>query len=78
MWAMLSPRAQAVFGGPEAFAAHWESHERVSARNARGVTTNDDGSVTVPVDVSYDGDTQQRALRVTRLGGELLIDYDAR
>jgi len=77
-WAMLSPHAQGLFGGEGAFRAHWEQYGQVSARNAYGVTTNDDGSVTVPVDVTYDGNTEQRELRITRLDGVLLIDSEAR
>jgi serine/threonine protein kinase len=77
-WGMLSPRAQASFGDMAAFRAYWGQYSQVSARNAQGVTTNADGSVTVPVDVTYDGRTEQRQLRVTRLDGRLLIDSEAR
>jgi hypothetical protein len=77
-WGMLSPRARMSFGDMAAFRAYWGQYSQVSARNAQGVTTNDDGSVTVPVDVTYDGRTEQRELRVTRLDGELLIDSEAR
>lgn len=77
-WAMLSPRARASFGDEAGFRAYWEQYSQVSARNAQGVTTNDDGSVTVPVDVTYDDRSEQRKLRVTRLDGKLLIDSEAR
>lgn len=77
-WAMLSPRARMSFGDQEGFRTYWEQYSQVSARNAQGVTTNDDGSVTVPVDVTYDGRSEQRELRVTRLDGRLLIDSEAR
>lgn len=77
-WAMLSPRARTSFGDQEGFRTYWEQYSQVSARNAQGVTTNDDGSVTVPVDVTYDGRSEQRQLRVTRLDGRLLIDSEAR
>lgn len=77
-WAMLSPRARTSFGDEAGFRAYWEQYSQVSARNAQGVTTNDDGSVTVPVDVTYDDRSEQRKLRVTRLDGKLLIDSEAR
>jgi len=77
-WAKLSPRARTSFGDMAGFRAYWGQYSQVSARNARGVTTNEDGSVTVPVDVTYDGRTEQRELRVTRQDGQLLIDSEAR
>lgn len=77
-WAMLSPRARTSFGDQDGFRAYWSQYSQVSARNAQGVTTNDDGAVTVPVDVTYDGRSEHRELRVTRLGGRLLIDSEAR
>ena len=77
-WAMLSPQARTSFGDQEGFRMYWEQYSQVSARNAQGVTTNDDGSVTVPVDVTYDDRSEQRKLRVTRLDGKLLIDSEAR
>ncbi|MGH3830520.1 MAG: protein kinase domain-containing protein [Pseudonocardiaceae bacterium] len=81
-WQLLSPTAQTVFGTESQFQSHWSQYSSVSARNAFGVTDNPDGSVRVPVDVTYTtgGTTQviKRALRVTRLGGHLLIDSDPR
>ena len=77
-WGMLSPRARMSFGDESGFRAYWEQYSQVSARNAQGVTTNGDGSVTVPVDVTYDGRSEQQKLRVTRLDGRLLIDSEAR
>ncbi len=81
-WQLLSPRAQAVFGDERAFRAHWGQYSSVSARNASGVTDNPDGSVNVPVEVTYHtGDSAQvvkRELRVARLDGQLLIDSDPR
>jgi hypothetical protein len=78
MWTMLTPNAQAVFGSEQDFTQYWSQYKQVSARNAYGVTTNADGSVTVPVDVTYDGAKQKRTVRVTRLGGEYYIDSDAK
>jgi eukaryotic-like serine/threonine-protein kinase len=81
-WQLLSPTAQAVFGDESGFRSHWSQYSSVSARNAFGVTDNPDGSVRVPVDVTYQtgGSAQvvKRALRVARLGGRLLIDSDPR
>jgi eukaryotic-like serine/threonine-protein kinase len=81
-WRLLSPTAQAVFGNEADFRSHWSQYSSVSARNAFGVTDNPDGSVKVPVDVTYHtGDSARvvkRVLRVTRLDGRLLIDSDPR
>jgi len=79
-WQLLSPTAQAVFGSESDFQTHWRQYSSVSARNAFGVTDNPDGSVRVPVEVTYNtGGTAQvvkRALRVIRMDGHLLIDSD--
>jgi serine/threonine protein kinase len=81
-WQLLSPAAQATFGDEARFAAHWNQYATVSARNAHGVSDNGDGSVTVPVDVTYHTDggeqVEKRKLRVIRLDGRLLIDSDPR
>ncbi len=82
-WQLLSPTARAIFGDESAFQSHWIQYSSVSARNAFGVTDNPDGSVRVPVEVTYNttGGSDQvikRVLRVTRLDGHLLIDSDPR
>lgn len=81
-WARLSPAAQSTFGAESQFRSYWSGYSSVSARNAFGVTDNPDGSVRVPVDVTYNkgSNTQvvKRALRVTRQDGRLLIDSDPR
>lgn len=81
-WQLLSPTAQAVFGNESDFQSHWSQYSSVSARNAFGVTDNPDGSVRVPVEVTYNtgGGAQvaKRVLRVIRLDGHLLIDSDPR
>jgi serine/threonine protein kinase len=81
-WAMLSPRAQALFGGQEAFNRYWSQFTAVSSADATGVTPNADGSVTVPVNVTYTTAagprTEHKALRVTRSNGQLLIDSEAK
>ncbi|HEX4099927.1 MAG TPA: protein kinase [Pseudonocardiaceae bacterium] len=81
-WQLLSPTAQATFASESDFQSYWSQFSSVSARNASGVTDNADGSVQVPVDVTYDTGANsrvaKRALRVTRLDGRLLIDSDPR
>jgi serine/threonine protein kinase len=79
MWTMLSPAQQQSFGGLDAFRQYWSGFPDVSARNAHGVTPNADGSVNVPVDVTYkDGNTQHKTMKVVASGGALFIDSDAR
>ncbi|MFC4853679.1 serine/threonine-protein kinase [Actinophytocola glycyrrhizae] len=81
-WAMLSPHAQALFGSQEAFNEYWSRFRSVSAADANGVTPNADGSVNVPVNVTYTTEagstTEPRTVRVTRLNGQLLIDSEAK
>jgi eukaryotic-like serine/threonine-protein kinase len=81
-WAMLSAGAQNEFGGIDAFRQYWSQFDQVSSENARGVTPNADGSVNVPVDVTYtkgDGDTNKHlTIKVTRAPGKLVIDQAAR
>jgi hypothetical protein len=81
-WALLSPTAQAIFGSESDFQSYWKQYSSVSAANAFGVTDNPDGSVRVPVDVTYtkagSPEVVKRALRVTRVDGRLLIDSDPR
>jgi hypothetical protein len=80
-WAMLSTNLHTAFGGLPAFQQYWSQYKEVSARNARGVTTNPDGSVNVPVDVTYtgqDGAARQdhKTLKVIIENGRLAIDSD--
>jgi len=81
-WQLLSPTAQAAFASESDFRSYWSQYSSVSARNAFGVTDNSDGSVRVPVEVTYnngaDAQVVKRALRVTRLNDRLLIDSDPR
>lgn len=77
-WNMLSSNAKALFGGQDAFNEYWSKYTDLSSENARGVTPNDDGSVNVPVDVTYSrGDSVEkvkRQVRVTREDGRIVID----
>jgi hypothetical protein len=81
-WAMLTAHGQAQFGGQDAFNQYWSQFTAVSSANANGVTPNADGSVTVPVDVTYTTaggpKTEHRTIRVTRVAGALLIDSAAK
>jgi serine/threonine protein kinase len=82
-WGMLSRNGQAVFGDQQAFATYWGQFKNVSARNAHGVTPNADGSVNVPVDVTYvgkDGASRpdHKVLKVINDQGHLAIDSEAR
>jgi serine/threonine protein kinase len=81
-WMLLSPTAQKTFGSETDFRSYWNQYSSVSGANAFGLTNNPDGSVRVPVDVTYhktgSSEVVKRVLRVTRLNGHLLIDSDPR
>lgn len=81
-WALLSPTAQATFGSEADFRSYWSQYSSVSGANAFGLSYNPDGSVRVPVDVTYhkagSSEVVKRVLRVTRMDGHLLIDSDSR
>jgi serine/threonine protein kinase len=82
-WAMLSDKGRAAFGDEQKFQQYWAQFKDVSARNARGVTPNPDGSVNVPVDVTYTGQdgatrAEHRVLQVVIQQGRLAIDSEAR
>jgi tRNA A-37 threonylcarbamoyl transferase component Bud32 len=81
-WAMLTAHGQALFGGQDEFNQYWSQFTAVSSANANGVTPNADGSVTVPVDVTYTTaggpKTEHKTIRVTRVAGALLIDSEAK
>ncbi|MET0132108.1 MAG: serine/threonine-protein kinase [Kibdelosporangium sp.] len=78
-WAMLTPDAQQAFGGFEAFQAYWAQYPQLSSRNANGVRQNPDGSVIVPVDVTYGpGNSSHKELHVMNIGGQLKIASDSK
>jgi len=81
-WQMLSENGKAEFGDEAGFQEYWSQYTDVSSSNAYGVTPNNDGSVNVPVDVTYttaSGPKQEkRTVRVTRLDGRLVIDGPAK
>jgi serine/threonine protein kinase len=84
-WAMLTPGAQAAFGGLSGFTQYWGKYSGVSSQHAIGVTPNSDGSVEVPIDVTYttgtgssqSTSTAHKQLRVVEENGQLLIDDNA-
>ncbi|MCA1656085.1 MAG: serine/threonine protein kinase, partial [Pseudonocardiaceae bacterium] len=59
-WQMLSPNAQAVFGDEQGFQQYWAQYTHVTSNNANGVTPNPDGSLNVPLDVTYTSATGPR------------------
>lgn len=81
-WALLTPGAQAVYGNLAGFQQYWGTFSDVSGAHAQGVTPNSDGSVNVPIDVTYttDKSTNQshKVLRVVQEGGRLLIDANTK
>jgi eukaryotic-like serine/threonine-protein kinase len=82
-WEMLSANLRKAFGDQNGFTQYWKQFKQVSARNARGVTPNQDGSVNVPVDVTYTGADgaarpEHKVLKVIIEQGRLAIDSDGR
>ncbi|MBP2324211.1 serine/threonine protein kinase [Kibdelosporangium banguiense] len=78
-WGMLSAEMQQTFGSIGAFQQFWAQYPQVSSRNANGVRENGDGSVTVPVDVTYaSGNSTHKEIRVIKTGGQLKIASDGR
>ncbi|WP_253885576.1 serine/threonine-protein kinase [Actinokineospora diospyrosa] len=81
-WEMLGPNGKAVFGDYAGFERHWGQFQYISSRNANGVTSNQDGSVNVPVDVTVKGAAGEvagkRTVKVVLVGGKYLIDSDSR
>jgi hypothetical protein len=85
-WAKLTPGAQDAFGGLSGFQQYWGQFSQLSSANANGVTVNADGSVNVPIDVTYTTGSgpntathsQHEQLRVVQENGVLLIDQEAK
>jgi len=86
-FALLTPGAQAAFGGLSGFTSYWSQYSQLSSAHAIGVTTNTaDGSVEVPIDVTYttgsgsggSSQTKHETLRVVQENGKLLIDAEAK
>jgi serine/threonine protein kinase len=83
-WGVLSANIQALFGNDQnAYNQYWSDFSQVYGNNAIGVTDNPDGSVSVPVDVTYIGKdgsnvTQHKSIRVIRVAGQLRVDGDPR
>jgi eukaryotic-like serine/threonine-protein kinase len=85
-FAMLTPGEQAAFGGLSGFTTYWSQFSQVSSAHAQGVTTNADGSVEVPIDVTYTTGTgasehstqAHKTLRVVQENEKLLIDDNAK
>jgi eukaryotic-like serine/threonine-protein kinase len=81
-WAKLSAYAKSLYGSEQEFQEYWSQFTNLSSGNAYGVTKNADGSVNVPVDVTYttaSGPKQEkRTVRVTVINGAMLIDSEAK
>jgi hypothetical protein len=81
-WAKLSAYAKSLYGSEQEFQEYWSQFTDLSSGNAYGVTKNADGSVNVPVDVTYttaSGPKQEkRTVRVTVINGAMLIDSEAK
>ncbi|WP_035307149.1 serine/threonine-protein kinase [Actinokineospora inagensis] len=82
-WDMLGPNGKAAFGDQNGFQQYWGQYQYVASRNANGVTSNADGSVNVPVDVTVKTaaggeQTAKRNVKVILAGGRYLIDSDSR
>jgi len=85
-FALLTPGAQAAFGGLSEFTSYWSQYSQLSSAHAIGVTTNADGSVEVPIQVTYttgsgssvSTQTKQETMRVVQENGKLLIDETAK
>jgi serine/threonine protein kinase len=81
-WARLSDYAKSLFGSEQEFQEYWSQYTNLSSGNAYGVTPNADGSVNVPVDVTFTTasgqKTEKRTVRVTVINGQMLIDSEAK
>jgi hypothetical protein len=81
-WQLLSPSARESFADEAGFRSYWSQYSSVSARDANGVKDNPDGSVNVPVTVTYTTGSgtqvERRQVRVARVDGQLLISSDPR
>ncbi len=82
-WAMLSPAGRSYYYGSETqFASYWQQFTQVSSAHETGLTTNSDGSVQCPADVTYGpfqgSQTHHMNVRVIQVDGQLYIDSDTR
>ncbi|WP_157494378.1 hypothetical protein [Kutzneria sp. 744] len=83
-WGSLSTNIQALFNNDQnAYNQYWAGFSQVYGNGAFGVSDNPDGSVSVPVDVTFIGTdgsnvTQHKQIRVIRVAGQLRIDGDPR
>jgi serine/threonine protein kinase len=85
-WSMLTPAAQQVYGGQQAFQSYWADNQvtgykAIEGAHGPGTTANADGSVDMSLaSITYGGKTKSGVqLRVIGAsGGRLLIDSDTR
>ncbi|WP_308202918.1 serine/threonine-protein kinase [Crossiella sp. SN42] len=76
-FAMLTDNAKALMGGESGFNDYWSQYKQVYSQKATAKKTQD-VAVDVTLTVIYGTKTEQRTVRVTRSGGGLKIDSDAR
>ncbi len=81
-WAMLSPSGQSYYGSETQFAAYWAQFTQVSSAHETGLSTNGDGSVQCPADVTYgpfqSSQTHHLNIRVIQVSGQVYLDSDTR
>ncbi|NKY89490.1 serine/threonine-protein kinase [Nocardia veterana] len=82
-WNLLTPAAQQVYGGQQAFATYWKQNQitaynTIEGARGAGSSTNSDGSVDMSVaSITYGGSSKSIELRVVvGSNGHLLIDSD--
>jgi serine/threonine protein kinase len=75
-WSKLTPAAQQVYGGEQAFAEYWANNKVVSYQSARAESggSNSDGSITMNLTVNG----TRNGYRIVTVGGQMLIDADTR
>jgi serine/threonine protein kinase len=77
-WNMLTPAAQAVYGGSEsAFADYWTQHKITDTKTAKADSggANDDGSISMSLTLN---NGPRPAFRIIKSGGRLLIDSNTK
>nr|WP_232542193.1 serine/threonine-protein kinase [Nocardia bovistercoris] len=80
-WSLLTPAAQQVYGGEQAFRQYWGSRTIDTFAGINGTNRGafPDGSVDMRLSqLTVDGSTTSLVLHVVNSGGRLLIDSDTR
>ncbi|MEU8901679.1 protein kinase [Nocardia sp. NPDC048505] len=79
-WSLLTPAAQKLYGGEQAFRQYWSSRVVQSFADIKGEGSNyPDGSVDMRIArVTVNGETSPVVVHVVSSGGRLLIDGETR